>query len=82
MICDIPHRYLRRPLQALEMAVLPGKDACHEGRLRTWARRIETWAAKLNAVYVHFANHQAGYPAANALTLKSMVFGMRMKKVA
>jgi uncharacterized protein YecE (DUF72 family) len=64
------------------MAVPPGKDACHEGQLRTWARQIETWAPKLNAVYVYFANDQAGYPAANALTLKRMVFGIRMKKVA
>ena len=53
-----------------------------EERLRAWARQIETWAAKLEAVYVYFDNDQAGYAAANALTLKSLVFGTRMKKVA
>jgi len=53
-----------------------------EERLRAWARQIETWAAKLKAVYVYFDNDQAGYAAANALTLKSMVFGTRLKKVA
>ena len=51
-----------------------------EERLRVWACQIETWAAKLKAVY--FDNDQAGYAAANALTLKSMVFGTRVKKVA
>jgi uncharacterized protein YecE (DUF72 family) len=44
-----------------------------EERLRAWARQIETWAAKLKAVYVYFDNDQAGCAAANALTLKSMV---------
>jgi uncharacterized protein YecE (DUF72 family) len=53
-----------------------------EERLRAWARQIETWAAKLKAVYVYFDNDQAGYAAANALTLKSMVFGTRVKNVA
>jgi len=52
-----------------------------EERLRAWARQIETWAAKLKAVYVYFDNDQAGYAAANALTLKTMVFGTRVKKV-
>ncbi len=53
-----------------------------EERLRAWARQIETWAAKLKAVYVCFDNDQAGYAAANALTLKSMVFGTRVNKGA
>ncbi len=53
-----------------------------EERLRAWARQIETWAAKLKAVYVYFDNDQAGYAAANALPLKSMVFGTQVKKVA
>jgi uncharacterized protein YecE (DUF72 family) len=44
--------------------------------------RIETWAAKLEAVYVYFDNDQAGHAAANPLTLKSMVFGTRVKNVA
>ena len=51
-------------------------------RLRGWARQIETWARKLKAVYVYFDNDQAGYAAANALTLKSMIFGTPAKKVA
>jgi uncharacterized protein YecE (DUF72 family) len=53
-----------------------------EERLRVWARQIETWAARLKAVYVYLDNDQAGYAAANALTLKSMVFGTRVNKVA
>jgi uncharacterized protein YecE (DUF72 family) len=36
----------------------------------------------LKAVYFYFENDQAGYAAANALTLKSMVFGTRVKNVA
>ena len=44
-----------------------------EEKLRTWARQIKTWAADLKATYVYFDNDQAGYAAANALTLKSMV---------
>jgi uncharacterized protein YecE (DUF72 family) len=51
-------------------------------RLRTWARQIETWARELRAVYVYFDNDQAGYAAANALTLRNMIFGTREKKVA
>ena len=50
-------------------------------RLRAWARRIETWAAKLQVVNVYFDNDQAGYAAANALTLKSMIFETQGKKV-
>jgi uncharacterized protein YecE (DUF72 family) len=50
--------------------------------LRACARQIEIWAAKLKAVYVYFDNDKAGYAATNALTLKSMVFGTRVKKVA
>jgi uncharacterized protein YecE (DUF72 family) len=45
--------------------------------LRAWARQIETWAAKLKAVYVYLDNDQAGYAAANARTLKSMIVGTR-----
>ena len=43
-----------------------------EEKLRAWAKRIETWAADLKAVYVYFDNDQEGYAAANAMTLKSM----------
>jgi len=50
--------------------------------LRTWAGQIETWVAKLKTVYLDFDNDEAGYAAANALTLKSMVFGRPVKKVA
>jgi len=53
-----------------------------DGRLRAWARKIETWARELKAVYVYFDNDQAGYAAANALTLKHMIFGTQAKKVA
>ena len=42
-------------------------------RLREWADRIESWAGDLKAVYVYFDNDQAGYAAANALTLKEMI---------
>jgi uncharacterized protein YecE (DUF72 family) len=51
-------------------------------RLRVWARQIETWARDLKAVYVYFDNDQAGYAAANALALKTMVFGSRVKRIA
>jgi uncharacterized protein YecE (DUF72 family) len=51
-------------------------------RLRAWARPIETWAAKLQVVNVYFDNDQAGYAAANALTLKSMIFETQRKNVA
>jgi uncharacterized protein YecE (DUF72 family) len=51
-------------------------------RLRNWARQIETWAREVRAVYIYFDNDQSGYAAANALTLRNMIFGTREKKVA
>jgi uncharacterized protein YecE (DUF72 family) len=51
-------------------------------RLGQWARRIETWAKELKAVYVYFDNDQAGYAANNALTLKRMVFGANATRAA
>jgi uncharacterized protein YecE (DUF72 family) len=51
-------------------------------RLREWARQIESWAKELKAIYFYFDNDQAGYAAANALTLRRMVFGTRLKDVA
>jgi uncharacterized protein YecE (DUF72 family) len=48
-------------------------------KLQAWARQIEAWAADLKAVYLYFDNDQAGYAAANALTLKQMVLGSRTK---
>jgi uncharacterized protein YecE (DUF72 family) len=48
-------------------------------KLQAWARRIETWAADLKAVYIYFDNDQAGYAAANALTLKEMISGKNKK---
>ncbi len=48
-------------------------------RLRTWARQIEYWAKNLKAIYVYFDNDQAGYAAANALSLKRMVSGSQEK---
>ena len=53
-----------------------------ETKLRAWARQIEGWARELRAVYVYFDNDQAGYAAANALTLKNMILGTQMRKVA
>jgi uncharacterized protein YecE (DUF72 family) len=51
-------------------------------KLRAWARQIETWARDLKAVYVYFDNDQAGYAATNALALKTMIFGSRVKRIA
>lgn len=42
-------------------------------QLRAWAGRIVEWSRTLKAIYVYFDNDQAGYAAANALTLKRMV---------
>jgi uncharacterized protein YecE (DUF72 family) len=50
--------------------------------LRAWTRRIEEWAKKLKAVYIYFDNDQAGYAAQNALTLREMVLGSRLKKTS
>ena len=58
------------------------QEGYREERLLAWARQIETWAAKLKAVYIYFDNDQAGYAAANARPLKSMVFGTRVNKIA
>jgi uncharacterized protein YecE (DUF72 family) len=46
-----------------------------QAQLRTWARQIGQWSAKLKAIYIYFDNDQAGYAAQNALELKQMVFG-------
>jgi uncharacterized protein YecE (DUF72 family) len=48
-----------------------------EKRLSDWSRQIETWAARLKAVYVYFDNDQAGFAPANAMTLKKMILGNR-----
>ncbi len=40
--------------------------------LRRWARRIEDWSS-LRQIEVYFDNDQAGYAAANALSLKKML---------
>jgi uncharacterized protein YecE (DUF72 family) len=53
-----------------------------EERLEEWARQIENWARKLKAIYVYFDNDQNGYAAANAITLKQLVFGADKKCVA
>jgi len=44
-------------------------------KLEAWARQIQTWSRELKAVYVYFDNDQAGYAAANALTLKNLLLG-------
>jgi len=41
--------------------------------LQVWAKRICDWSRRLRAIYVYFDNDQAGFAAANALTLKQMV---------
>lgn len=38
-----------------------------------WAARIVEWSKRLKRVYVYFDNDQAGYAAANALTLKMII---------
>ncbi len=50
-------------------------------QLRAWAHQIESWARELKAIYIYFDNDQAGYAAANALTLKHLIRG-RQDKVA
>jgi hypothetical protein len=78
-----PHRHLGLPLQALERAVLPGKDARHQTP-GFYVRHFET--VELNNSFYRLppasASDQAGHAAANALTLNSMVFGTRVRKVA
>jgi uncharacterized protein YecE (DUF72 family) len=41
--------------------------------LKQWANRICAWSKTLRGIHVYFDNDQAGYAAANALTLKEMV---------
>jgi uncharacterized protein YecE (DUF72 family) len=53
-----------------------------EERLSQWARQIESWAKELKAIYVYFDNDQVGYAAANALRLREMVFGRRLKRAS
>ena len=53
-----------------------------EERLSQWGRRIESWAKELRAIYLYFDNDQAGYAAANALRLREMVFGQRLKRAS
>ena len=59
----------------------PGKyqGSYSQQRLRTWARQIESWARTLRAIYIYFDNDQAGFAAANAVTLRNMVLGRREK---
>ncbi len=59
----------------------PGKyqGSYSEKQLEAWARQIEIWSKELQAIYVYFDNDQAGYAAANALTLKDMVFANQRK---
>jgi hypothetical protein len=78
-----PHRHLGLPLQALETAVLREKRPATK-LLDFYVRHFET--VELNNSFYRLppasASDQAGHAAANALTLKSMVFGTRVKKVA
>ncbi len=47
-----------------------------EATLREWATKIRYWSHTCD-VFVYFDNDQAGYAAANALTLKSLVTGQQ-----
>jgi uncharacterized protein YecE (DUF72 family) len=42
-------------------------------KLQAWARQIDAWSKELKAIYIYFDNDQAGYAAANALTLRSLL---------
>jgi uncharacterized protein YecE (DUF72 family) len=53
-----------------------------EQQLSHWARQIESWAKELKAIYLYFDNDQAGYAAANALRLREMIFGCRLKRAS
>ena len=44
-----------------------------DAQLRTWAKRIEEWRARLRAVYVYFNNDPGGEAIKNAMTLKSLL---------
>ena len=53
-------------------------DKAYEGsyskrQLDAWARQIEEWSRKLDAVYVYFDNDESGYAPRNALALKELV---------
>jgi uncharacterized protein YecE (DUF72 family) len=50
-----------------------------EQRLAQWARQIESWAQELKTIYLYFDNDQAGHAAGNALRLREMIFGRRLK---
>ena len=41
--------------------------------LRSWAKRIETWAKELKHVFMYFDNDQAGFAPKNASELKQMI---------
>jgi uncharacterized protein YecE (DUF72 family) len=47
--------------------------------LARWARLIDRWRDEGRAVYIYFDNDEAGYAAQNALSLKNMVMGERVK---
>jgi len=44
-------------------------------QLERWARRIDDWRGKLDAVYVYFDNDDSAFAVHNALTLRSLVLG-------
>jgi uncharacterized protein YecE (DUF72 family) len=44
-----------------------------EKTLSSWARRIQSWAEKMKAVYVYFDNDDSGYAPQNALRLKEIL---------
>lgn len=44
-----------------------------DAQLAAWAKRIDDWSSKLDAVYVYFDNDDSAHAAHNALTLKKLV---------
>ncbi|HKE60161.1 MAG TPA: DUF72 domain-containing protein [Pyrinomonadaceae bacterium] len=42
-------------------------------QLETWAQQIESWSAKLAAIYVYFNNDVGGWAVSNALQLQQLV---------
>jgi uncharacterized protein YecE (DUF72 family) len=57
----------------------PYQGSYSDEALAGWARRIEKWRKRLNAVFVYFDNDMAGFAPANAATLKRLTGPARRK---